>query len=327
MKRSDLSLKWLEVFRETAHLGSVQAVANETGLSISTVSHHLRSLEDQLGVSLLNHKKRPMTLTPSGLAFLKHVDEALKLIGKARAEVTLGSMADAQHLRLGLIEDFDSDIGPSLAVFLASGMPKCDFAHHTRDSRDILAMLYLKKLDIGIANLPSDGLGNLIDFPMIRDPFVLALPAHISAEPEEFLSGNSDLPFLRYVKTQQISQQIDAQLRRLKIELPGRFEVESNQTMMAMVASGAGWALTTPTCYFRARRFHDQVTLHPLPIKSFARYISLLATPECPENVTKMINITMRDLVEKRLLNPAHDAMPWLKDSFHLLPFDPRSGD
>ncbi|MDW3222094.1 MAG: LysR family transcriptional regulator [Paracoccaceae bacterium] len=322
MQRSDLSLKWLEVFRETAHLGSVQAVANETGLSISTVSHHLRSLEDQLGVSLLNHKKRPMTLTPSGLVFLKNVDQALKLIGKARAEVTLGSMADAQNLRLGLIEDFDSDIGPSLAVFLAAGMPRCDFAHHTRDSRDILAMLRLKKLDIGVANLPNDGLGDLIDFPMIRDPFVLALPAHTSTDPEDFLAGKSDLPLLRYVKTQQISQQVDTQLRRLKLDLPSRFEIESNQTMMAMIASGAGWSVTTPTCYFRARRFHGQVTLHPLPIKSFARYISLLATPECPGQVTAMINATMRDLVEKRLLDPAYEAMPWLKESFHLLAVD-----
>jgi DNA-binding transcriptional LysR family regulator len=43
----------------------------EAGLSISTVSHHLRSLEAQLGVTLLNHARRPMTLTPVGAVFLK----------------------------------------------------------------------------------------------------------------------------------------------------------------------------------------------------------------------------------------------------------------
>ncbi len=72
-----------------------------------------------------------MTLTPAGAVFLKNIDVALNLIRKARAEVTLGNMTDARHLRLGLIEDFDSDIGPELAVLLANDMPKCDFAHYT----------------------------------------------------------------------------------------------------------------------------------------------------------------------------------------------------
>ena len=319
MQRSDLSLKWLELFQLTASLGSVQAVATEAGLSISTVSHHLRSLEDRLGVALLNHKQRPMTLTPSGVAFLKHVDEALKLISKARTEITLGSIADAQYLRLGLIEDFDSEIGPELAVLLAAGMPKCGFSHHTRDSHEILGMLRRRELDVGIASLPNEDLGDLKDAAMIRDPFVLALPANTDTAPEDFLSGLSDLPFLRYARSQEISKQIDIQFQRLKIHLPNRFEVESNQTMMAMIAASAGWAVTTPTAYFRARRFHRQVTLHPLPSKSFARYISLFHTPDCSEKIAQMIDITMRNLVEKRLLEPAYERASWLRHSFHLL--------
>ncbi len=88
MPRTDLSLKWLEVFQLAATLGSVQAVAQETGLSISTVSHHLRSLEDQLGVSLLDHRRRPMVLTPAGSVFLKYIEEAMSLIRKARATMS-----------------------------------------------------------------------------------------------------------------------------------------------------------------------------------------------------------------------------------------------
>ena len=74
MQETDLSLKWLEVFKLTAALGSVRAAAKETGLSISTVSHHLRSLETKLGVNLLDHKRRPLVLTPAGREFLKYVE-------------------------------------------------------------------------------------------------------------------------------------------------------------------------------------------------------------------------------------------------------------
>ena len=155
MRKSHLSLKGLEVFHLTASQGSVQAAAREAGLSISTVSHHLRNLEHQLGVTLLDHARRPMTLTNTGVVFLKNVDEALQLIRKAQAEVTLGNMTEARHLQFGLIEDFDSDIGPELAVLLANGMPKCNFAHYTRSSNEILNMLQGQSLDIGIASGPN----------------------------------------------------------------------------------------------------------------------------------------------------------------------------
>lgn len=320
MNQSDLSFKRLKIFQLAANQGSVQAAAHEMGLSISTVSHHLKGLEDDLGVSLLDHGRRPMTLTPQGAAFLRRVDEALKTLDQARAELALSNMADARHLRLGLIEDFDSDLGPELAVLLAKGMPKCDFAHFTRYSSDILDMLQRNRLDVGIASRAEADPGRLREMTLCRDPFVLAVPAHSPLDLTLLLNGHTDLPLLRYAHDQHIRTQIETQLRRLKIDLPVRFEIESNQTMMAMIAAGAGWAITTPTCYFRARRFHRQVTLHPFPAKGFARYVSLFAREEVASDVVSTINQAMRTLIETRLVLPATEAIPWLAEQFHLLP-------
>ena len=136
------------------------------------------------------------------------------------------------------------------------------------------------------------------------------------------MRGTAALPLLRYGRDQQISTQIEAQLRRLKIDLPKRFEVESNQTMMAMIAAGSGWAVTTPTCYFRARRFHGRVQLHPFPAKGFARFLSVFATSECAETVVQTIASAMRTLVGSRLVAPAHEAMPWLTDSLYVIAAD-----
>lgn len=318
MQRSGLSLKGLEVFERAASLGSVQAVAQDTGLSISTVSHHLRSLEDQLGLDLLDHKKRPMVLTPAGGLFLKDIEQALGLIRRAQAHATSGKLHEARQLRLGLIEDFDSEIGPELAVSLAAGMPSCDFTHHTRPSHDILELLRKRHIDIGLANRPGETLLDLQETPFLRDPFVLALPLNAEHPPEEYLRGNGKLPFLRYSASQIISRQIEAQLQRLKISLPRRFEIESNQTLMAMIASGNGWAISTPLSYMRAKRFHGQVKLHPFPERGFARKISLFATPECAETSQQIVLKTMQNLVEQRALGPALEAMPWLRGQFQL---------
>ncbi|MFT5043432.1 MAG: DNA-binding transcriptional LysR family regulator, partial [Porticoccaceae bacterium] len=106
MLKTKPSLKWLEIFQLLSKRGSVSAVAFETGLSVSTVSHHLRSLENHLGVALLEHNRRPMSLTPAGETFLKNISNALEIFHKAEQEVTLGNLGEAHRLRIGLIEDF-----------------------------------------------------------------------------------------------------------------------------------------------------------------------------------------------------------------------------
>lgn len=319
MAKSDLSLRALELFRLTARLGSVQAAAQESGLSISTVSHHLKVLEEQMGVALLDHKRRPLAPTPQGGAFLKHVDEALSLLRKGRVEATTGGLSGTRSLRIGLIEDFDSDIAPELSVMLASAMPECDFTHYTRASHDISALLSRRRIELGLATTPPDAGDDLTDIPILRDPFVVAVPVHDSTPAEALLAGESRLPLLRYSPEQLIGTQIETHLRRLRISLPHRFEIESNQTIMAMIAAGAGWAICTPLCYARARRFHGQVRLLPFPGKEFARQISLLATPDCAEPVLHTVEGALRSLITRHALSQLHEELPWLRNRYRLL--------
>lgn len=319
MTKSQLSLKWLEVFQQIAHTGSVQMVANETGLSVSTVSQHLRSLEDHLGIALVNHKLRPMVLTPTGNNFLGNIEEALRLIRKAEIEAVSGNMIEVRSLRLGLLEDFDSEIAPELARILASGMKNCEFVHYTRPSHEILNLLRNGKIDVGVAAKPMDEVLNLVEYPMLRDPFVLATPAHHPGNPNDYLSEKSTLPFIRYSHEQVIGRQIEAQLRRLRITPPNRFEMESNQSIMGMVAEGGGWTITTPMNFIRAKRFHKEIELHPFPSKSFARYLSLFTREEYTENVANMIVRNLRGLIRLRAIEPIVTKFPWLQDSFTLL--------
>lgn len=318
MQKTGLSLKWLEVFQLAATLGSVQAVAQESGLSMSTVSNHLSSLENHLGVSLLDHRRRPMVLTPAGEGFLKYVNGALSLIRKGQAEILSGKVHEARMLRLAMIEDFDSEIGPELAVYLASAMPNCNFTHLTQPSHKILEQLRKRHIDMGIANRPIHEIMDLQEKPLLCDPFILAVPMDTSNTPEELLSGESKLPFLRYSKTQIINSQIESQLRRLRISLPNKFQIDSNQTMMAMIAAGGGWAMTTPLSYMRAKRFHSQVKLQPFPSKAFARYISLFATPECSKTPQNLVHNILQSQIKKQVLDPALEMMPWLNGIFRM---------
>lgn len=318
-KSRDLSLKWLKLFQICAHKGSLQAAAEETGLTVSTISHHLRSLEDHLGVELFNHSRRPMVLTPRGVVFLRNIDGALHAIRKAEAEASAGTLSEASYLRIGSIEDFDSDIIPELAVFLTEQMPRCDFLFQSDSSAAIIEQLRDRQLDLGITASPDERLRDLQDLPLLRDPFVVVLRVGEERPLEDIVKGRTKLPFLRFASTLIISRQIESQLRRLGWTTAHRFECSNNQTLMAMVAAGAGWTITTPLHFARAQRFQSRLRMHPFPGKSFARTLSILSTPDCARSIVELVNVRMRSLIAERAIDTFRDSAPWLRDRFTLI--------
>ncbi|WP_317057590.1 LysR family transcriptional regulator [Roseovarius rhodophyticola] len=320
MKPSQLSLRWLEVFLMTAQSGSVQTAAQQAGLSVSTVSHHLKSLETKLGTPLFDHSRRPLRVTAAGAVFQRDVEGALKLIRKAEAEAQAGSVGETRSLALALIEDFDGDIAPELARHLTTAMPKCRFRHLTRPSHEILDMLRAQEIDVGLAARPQSVPDALSEHAILRDPYVLALPAGVKLAEDRLIAGQTDLPFLRYSSNQLMARQIEQQLRRLNRDLSDQYEFESTQTLMRLVAEGAGWAITTPMNYLRAQRFHRQVRLAPFPDKGFARTLSIYATDLADPVVMQTVTETLRRLIETRAVQPVIDAEPWLRDAFRLLP-------
>lgn len=319
MTLTQLSLKGLEVFLAVARAGSVQRAAQDTGLSISTVSHHLRQLEARLGVTLFDHGRRPVQMTPAGAVFQRDVAEALRLLRRAEAAVQAGTLEETRALSMAMIEDLDAEIAPELARMLTTAMPGCRFQHLMRPSHEILEMLRAGRIDIGVAARPQFDAGPLSEVPLLRDPFVLALPKAYEGAPEALLAGQSALPLMRYAPNQIMAAQIEAQLRRLKIALPDRHAFDSNLTLMRLVADGAGWAITTPMNYLRAQRFQADIRLAPFPGKGFARMLALFAVEDADARVVETVAETLRRLIETRAVAPAVEAMPWLAGGFRML--------
>ncbi|MEP2781477.1 MAG: LysR family transcriptional regulator [Pseudoruegeria sp.] len=313
------SLKWLSTFQSVAHSGSIQISAQQTGLSISTVSHHLKCLESHVGLMLIDHSCRPMVLTAQGVVYLRYVDEIIDLLSIANNEIRSLTPKNLTRLRFAVIEDFENDIGPEITRLLSTLLPNCHFTHYTRVSHDILSMFENRELDIGVATQPQSPLPQVREFPLLRDPFVLAVPVASTATAEEFITGKSGLPFLRYMRSQFIGTQIEAQLIRMRIKLETTFEFESTASIMSLIARNSGWAITTPSNYARSKRFQSQVRLLPLPIKGFARTVSVFAAEPHLYDLTQTIASALKSQLSSQTIGPMHEAFPWLKPSFRLI--------
>ncbi|MEL7307400.1 MAG: LysR family transcriptional regulator, partial [Pseudomonadota bacterium] len=69
MKVSFEQLKSMVVFAHIVQQGSLTKAAQQLGLSRAVVSYHLKKLEQQLKLTLLNRSTRTMTLTEAGMAY------------------------------------------------------------------------------------------------------------------------------------------------------------------------------------------------------------------------------------------------------------------
>jgi DNA-binding transcriptional LysR family regulator len=306
-----VTLRGLEVFEALASTGSVAQTAVLTGLSQPAVSQQLRNLEAALGTDLVDHAKRPMRLTSAGESFLLRAEAALTQLRLAQSELTVMDLAHLSALSIGIIDDFDDNLTPRLATILADSLTGCRFKMITASSHEIRDAMIEKRLHLAISASTGQLLDGVVEHPLARDPFIMVTPRGTGAIPLE-ANGPDQLPFLRYEKEQLISQQIEGYLSRHAIDLTERFEIGSHLALMAMVARGIGWAITTPLGYMRAGRFHDQVDAHPLPDHPFARQISLFANADWAENVPTDVAQTMRRLIQTHMIDPVLVQLPWL---------------
>ena len=69
MNLSFEQLKSMVVFAQVIEQGNLSAAAKHIGISRASVSYHLKKLESQLGVKLLNRSTRAIALTEAGLTY------------------------------------------------------------------------------------------------------------------------------------------------------------------------------------------------------------------------------------------------------------------
>ena len=314
-----ISLKGIAMFEVLAQNGSIAETARRIGQSQPAVSQQLQKLEASLGVPLVNHDTRPMTLTAAGRGFLARAQESLRQLRLAQTELEQLDLSHLTSLRIGVIEDFDSEITPTLVTRLSQNLSNCAFKQVSGPSHEMARKLDERQLDILIAAATDDNAGRWREFPLLRDPFILALPQGVALDPDAPFDSLRGLPFLRQDRETLIGRQIEAQLARMKFDLPNRFEIGPIQSLMGLVANGSGWTITTPLSYHRAQRFQARIAVHPLPIPKFARRISLFTRAAWADKVPGDIADMMRGLLRETVIKEGMEKMPWLQDSYRVL--------
>nr|WP_170539000.1 LysR family transcriptional regulator [Ruegeria arenilitoris] len=318
MVTKGLTLRGLEVFEALARTGSVAQAAEITGLSQPSVSQQLRNLENALGTDLVDHGRRPMRLTQAGRSFLARAESVLAELQIAQSELSVMDLGHLSTLSIGLIDDFDNDLTPRLATLLADSLTRSKFKLITLPSLEIFEALASQRLHLAVSAHSGEVLEGVVEYPLVQDPFILVAPK--GGVPNGGLEAAlQTLPFLRYAREQLISRQIESHLARQQLQFEERFEIGSHLALMAMVARGLGWAITTPLGYMRAARFHEGMDVYPAPFGEFSRTISLFTRSDWSDQVPREVAGMTRRLMQSQMIEPALARLPWLSGQLKVI--------
>ena len=112
------SLEELAVFSQVAELGNMTAAGRVLGLPATTVSRRIASLEERVGVRLLDRTTRSVGLSEHGRAFLAQARRVLEAVDEAEASLRAQQEGLAGVVRLGLPSLLTADVLTGLTPLL-----------------------------------------------------------------------------------------------------------------------------------------------------------------------------------------------------------------
>ncbi len=161
----------IEIFLAIIRERSISKAAETLSLSQSTISHRLRSLENSLGITLLERYRgrKDINLTPEGDVFVGLARKWLSL-----HEETHKLMEGAPRLRLtvGGVDSVNYYIFPPLFRRLIHNDPPLEMNITTHHSTEIYALLEKGAVDIGFVNHDARCPG-IEAVPVLRERFLV----------------------------------------------------------------------------------------------------------------------------------------------------------
>lgn len=252
----DIGIRQMEAFVAAAEYENFTKAGEMLHLTQSTVSLHVRSLEETLGTQLIVRGARTrFTLTEDG----KRVYAAAKDI-LSRCEALEG-------LRFGGAEDTLSvaastvpsvSLVPELAGSFIKRRPDTKYLFKRGDSEHVFSLLNGGDARIGFAGMEPDG--RLFRCrPVARDTLVLITAAteafRTRREQGAYAEDLLTLPLLCREEGSATQRLVDSYLRRLGTGADGaniKARVDNPETLIGMVAGGAGVAVVSAVAAAKA---------------------------------------------------------------------------
>lgn len=143
----------LKIFMAAAELGSFTKAAEETFTVQSNVTARIKSLEEEFGADLFKRIGRKVTLTESGITFLRYAKKIECLIENAKSDMQNGENIGGT-LRIGCIETTMALKVPEIIKNFDKLYPQVELEFHSAHASTLVKNVLDYKLDAAYVAAP-----------------------------------------------------------------------------------------------------------------------------------------------------------------------------
>ena len=263
-----MDFQQLRVFRSAARSGGFTRAGEQLHLSQSTVSQHIRQLEEELECQLFLRTGKKVVLSEAGSLLLLYTDKIFQDLKHAGMAVRELSERQRGRVRLGT--------GASTLIYRLSGIlneysrrfPEIELVVVTGTTEFLLAGIRADQLDLAIVMSPTPEPG-LTMTPLGEEELVIVLGRQHPLASKRLLKREdlAKLRFIMYEKQTAMQSLIDNYFEMLQVEPQIAMEIENIEAIKSLVAAGLGAAIL-PRCSTeepaRGTRIRVMPTTHQL---------------------------------------------------------------
>lgn len=239
-----VTLDHLQLFRDIAHNRSISKGARQNGVSQSAASQHLQELERQLGVALVDRRRRPLTLTQAGNLYSGFCRDVLRLRHEFQVmlEAQKGEMRG--EVRVASIYSVGLSEMTSLESEFSRRWPEAKLSVEYLRPERVYEAVGAETVDLGLVSYPEAS--RQVKVTPWRDErmVVVVNPSHSLAERDVVAPADlAGLAFVGFDQDLPIARRVRQFLRESGVEVDQVLHFDNIQTMKEAVTHGSGLSI------------------------------------------------------------------------------------
>ncbi len=237
---SRLKLSQLRALVAIADTGSFSEAALRIDLSQSAVSHAIATLEEELGVVLLNRGRQGAVLTPTGHQITDDARQVLQALDNICRKAEMAKGLDGGEVRIAAFRSVATHVLPDVIRHFREKYPSITISidekvHYQMVEED----LRQGKADVGFTYLPTHD--DFESWELMRDRYIVLL-AKSEESPAHALTWEAlgQFPLILGPKHDGDRQTIERHLQRNGQHITPAYAVREDSTILSMVERGLG---------------------------------------------------------------------------------------
>jgi len=300
-----MSIRRLKTLIAVAECGSFVKAAKTCYLTPAAVSQQMKILEQEMGIALFDRNNRTPGLTPVGIALVAKAREVVNSYENMVRSIT-GDGALEDDLTMGAVPTTMTGLIPRAVKSLRDAHSGLHIRIVPGLSAELYSMVDRGFLDAAVLSEPVHVYDHLRWLPIVDEPLIVLAPEDSPTDdPKELLES---YPFIRFNSRAWVGQLIDEWLKSQQLNISEGMELDTLESISAMVFHGLGVSIVPRRCVPSPR----PLSLKRIPIDPPAspRRLGILTRHDNAK--FKLIDIVYHELVcvvELSGQMPAYDIL------------------